>query len=88
MASWQQDEPWGPLDMKDAFVGTATTQCIPINWGQLPEAQKIYFQCVPTVPSTAQEEYHTDSVFHCLQDGRPLLPFVENWNLSHGVRFY
>ena len=52
----------GPLDVKDAFVETATTQYIPINCDQIPEAQKAYFQCVPTVLSTAQEEYHRDSV--------------------------
>lgn len=54
--------------MEDAFVATATTQYIPINCGQIPEAQKAYFQCVPTVPSTAQEEYHRDSVLCCLHD--------------------
>lgn len=48
--------------MKDALMGTATTQYVPIAYGQIPEAQRGLLQCVPTVPSTAKEDT-TDTLF-------------------------
>lgn len=51
--------------------------------------RKASSQCVSTAPSAASEGYHRGPVQSLLQDDRrSLLPVVEDWNLSHGMRFY
>lgn len=96
--------PWrGPLDMKDVGY-QPQSMCYSLwsaSWGtgSLPEHKlltvvsflrhrKALFQCVSTVPSVASEDYHRGPVQSLLQNRRSLPPVAEDWNLSHGVRFY
>ena len=77
----------GPLDMKD--VGNRPQSISHWLEVSLLRQKKASSQCVSTVPSAASEGYHRGPVQSLLQeDGRSLLPVVEDWNLSHGVRFY
>lgn len=69
-------------------MGTATTHCAPADCGQMPEAQKGLLQVCAHRTLYCPGGYCRYPVLSPLQeDEQFLLPFVEDGNLSHGMRF-
>lgn len=76
------------IGTKDALVGTATTQYIPITCGQTPEVQRGLPQVCAHSALYCPGGHHRFPVLSPIQgDGKVFLLIVEDWNLSHGVRF-
>ena len=74
-----------PAAVQCATCSTTRSSSVHINADQ---EQRLAGPEDDTVPSVASEDYHRGPVQSLLQNRRSLPPVAEDWNLSHGVRFY